>query len=150
MNHWNKNRAQTGTDKEDGNSTVEFIGAAAGLLIPALLLIVAVLRVQSAIFAAQASAQEVARTYSLARSVTAAHQTGQDLARLAFADHDLPAPTIMVACPQQTCQTPGDLITVTVTAQVPLVAVGNLQLGHFPVTATATSYLGQYVDRSSH
>lgn len=132
---------------EDGNSTVEFIGAAAGLLIPALLLIVAVVRVQSASFAAESAAAEVARSYSLARTTQSAQADAPALANLAFTDHGLGAPDLRVSCATPGCQSPGETVTVTVGLSVPLIAVGNMELGHYPVSATATSYLGQFVDR---
>lgn len=140
-------RRKNQTDQESGNSTVEFIGAAAGLLIPALLLIVAVVRVQSASFAAESAAAEVARSYSLARTTQSAQADAAVLANLAFSDHGLGAPDLSVSCASPGCQTPGDTVTVAVGFSVPLIAFGNTELGHYLVHATATSYLGQFVDR---
>lgn len=133
---------------ERGNSTVEFIGAAAGLLIPALLLIVGVVRVQSASFAAHSAAAEVARAYSLSRTVPQAQLSATAIANLAFADQGLTAPRIQVICPNNDCQTPGAVVTVNVTAAVPLIDFGSVQLGTFPVEAAAVSYLGEFVERT--
>lgn len=133
---------------ERGNAIVEFIGAVAGLLIPALLLIVAVVRVQAASFAAESAAVEVARTVTLARDYEVARAGAGTIATLAFADQSLGAPAVQIVCGQGTCTNPGELVSVTISHAVPLLSVAGLELGTFPISASATSYLGAYVDRT--
>lgn len=145
---WGRARANLQAGRERGNSTVEFIGAAAGLLIPALLLIVAVVRVQSASFAAQSAAAEVARAYSLARTVNHAQSSATAIANLAFTDQGLSAPSVTAVCQNGDCQAAGTSIMIKVSASVPLVDFGNIRLGTYLVEATATSYVGEFVERS--
>ncbi|WP_151953011.1 hypothetical protein [Brevibacterium sp. Marseille-P9724] len=107
-----------------GRAPIEFIFASIVLIIPLVYGAVAFAQVQSAAYAAQASAVDAAR--AAARYPQTAQERAQQSAKLHFADFGLDSAeyTISFDCAGD-CQKDGTRVTATVRSTVPLPGIPN-------------------------
>lgn len=136
------------TEKEDGMAVVEFIGVVIALLIPVIYIITAVSTVQAAQFAADASAYEAARAYSLSRNESQGKAHAHAIAQQIFADQGFTSgPTINARCASGACPSPGAVVHVSVTHKVKLPVISSVVPLSVTVNAESSSQVGTYVYR---
>lgn len=134
--------------REDGMATVEFVGVVIALLIPIIYIITAVSAVQAAQFSADAAAYEAARAYTLSRSQGQGREHAALIAQQIFADQGFTsAPTIAASCDRGDSLTPGGIVSVTVSYEVPLPLITQFMPVSIPVSSQSSSVVGVYVYR---
>lgn len=108
--------------KEAGSATVEFIGLALILLIPAVYLLVTLAQLQAAGYAVVAAADQAAKTVGFAEDDLHAEYLATNVIHLTAENFQLdPAKTSMqVHCTQDSCVEPGTFISVEVSIDVPM------------------------------
>lgn len=133
---------------EEGSAPVEFIGVVVALVIPTLIILAGVSHVQAAQLAAESAANEAARMFALGRTDASIQTEIEAVSHLAFEDQGLDVaganPRVAIACPRN-CVGQPVTATVNYTAKLPL--LGWLPVAKVKVSATGTSYAGQYVAR---
>lgn len=108
---------------ERGSALVEVTWLAILLLVPVVYMVLAVFEVQRAAFAASSAVRSAGRAFVIAPSPADAVARAHQASSLAFADQGLSgsAAVLDVGCrPAGQCLTPGSVVHVAVTYQVPL------------------------------
>lgn len=100
--------------RDDGNAIIEFLVIGVLILIPMAYLVICVMQVQAATFAATQAVREAGRAFSSADSLPRANAAAQMAARLAFEDQGLvlPASALHITCAGAPCLTPGGVAEV--------------------------------------
>ena len=145
---WLSNMRKKISGAEDGNSSVEFIGVVAMLMLPTLYIMTALTQVQAATFAAESSANEIARLHALSRGQVLHKDASKNIAELAFADQGLDSQagklSVQVGC-EKDCTSGGELVQSTVRYRMSLPLLGWLPKVSVTVDAQGVSYTGQLV-----
>lgn len=107
---------------ERGSVTVEFLVAALCLILPVMALAITTHEISTAQFAVTAAARQGAREFSRSPTIATGMNRAKQVADLAFRDFGIESakPEMFVECSAQPCLTPGSLITMTVSTEVPL------------------------------
>ena len=119
---------------ESGTVLVEVTWLAILLLVPLVYVVLSVFAVQRAAFAATAAARAAGRAYVMAPSLDEAEARARAAGAVALADQGVTdaGTTVSVGCrPAGGCLTPGSVVHVEVTAQVPLPLLPPV-FGHQP------------------
>lgn len=136
------------TGRERGSASLEFIVAAVVLIVPVALFSA----VMTQTFAVQAAAQNVARhgahLFAIAASDARGRSALSSTAALTFADFGISSvtPAVTVRCSTTPCHQRGTVVTVTVTAQVPIIGLPLVERTTIPVTVSATERISQLWD----
>ena len=111
---------------DSGSALIEFVVLAAVMLIPAMYLIVTLGAVQSAVFAADGLARDIARIHAT-HAPGQAQQRQEQLIGLTQHSYGLSTtPRVDVRCSSDPCATPGGTIDATVSIPVPIPGLGPL------------------------
>jgi Flp pilus assembly protein TadG len=117
---------------ERGSALVELTWLAILLLVPLVYIVLAVFEVQRAAFAASAAARSAGRAFVMAPSPMEGQARAREASTILFADQGLAGsdPALVLGCrPAGGCLTPGSVVQVRVSYQVPLpflpVALGD-------------------------
>jgi hypothetical protein len=108
---------------ERGSAVVEVTWLAILLLVPLVYMVLAVFEVQRAAFAASAAAHSAGRAFVMAPSPVQGQARARDASTIAFRDQGLSASKAALALgcrPAGGCLTPGSVVQVRVSYQVPL------------------------------
>ena len=107
---------------ERGSAIVEFIVVMLLAVLPIAYLVIAVVRVQAATYAASQAVREAGRAFIQADGVGSARSTARSAAVLAFADQgfELPPSAVSFTCEHNPCLTPSSTVTVSLNWRVPL------------------------------
>lgn len=133
---------------ERGSASLEFIVAAVILIVPVALFSA----VMTQFFAVQSAAHSVARhgahLFALAASDARGRVAVSSTALLTFADFGVSSvpPTVHVTCSASPCHQPGELVTVTVTAQVPVIGLPLVNRATIPVSVSVTERISRLWD----
>src|SRR5699024_2679981 len=136
----NRHRRRAGRQllREDGNALVEFVVLSAVLLIPALYLVLTLVSVQSAVFAADIIARDSARIHATDADPDRAQARARGHAHMVLADswhgaHDM----LRVSCRGDACVTPGGTATTELSLRVPLPGLGPVMGTTGPVSVSS-------------
>lgn len=112
----------TSLRNDDGSATVEFIGLAVILLIPAVYLLISIAQLQAAGYAAVAAADQAAKTVGFSATPEAAEARAIETVHLtAESFHLNPSSTqTVIYCSSTDCTSPGTQVTVHVSIDVGL------------------------------
>lgn len=133
---------------ERGSASLEFIVAAVVLIVPVALFSA----VMTQVFAVATAAQNVARNgvhaFALAASDARGRSVVHSTAALTFADFGIEGvvPRVTVDCDRSPCHQPGVLVTVTVSADVPVVGLPLLGISTIPVVGVGTERISRLWD----
>ncbi|MFJ2618142.1 hypothetical protein [Glutamicibacter sp. NPDC087344] len=128
---------------ERGSAIVEFIFASTILLIPMIYLVLAAAALEAGSYAVVSAADQAAKVFALAQNPAQAHSNAQAVAERAMANFGFSGAHTSISCDAQ-CLSPGSVVTVTVSLDVPLPVVSDyLRASAFTVDSTAA----QRVDR---
>lgn len=108
---------------ERGSALVEVTWLGILLLVPLVYIVLAVFEVQRAAFAASAAARSAGRAFVMAPSPVEGEARAREASSVAFTDQGLterPAGLVVGCEPVGACLTPGSVVHVAVTYQVPL------------------------------
>ena len=107
---------------ESGSAIVEFIVVMLLAVLPIAYLVIAVMRVQAATYAASQAVREAGRAFIQADGVGRARSTARSAAVLAFADQgfEMPPGAVSFICAQNPCLSPSSTVTVSLNWRVPL------------------------------
>lgn len=108
---------------ESGSALVEVTWLAILLLVPLVYVVLAVFEVQRAAFASTAAARAAGRAYVMAPTLAEAEGRARAAGAVAMSDQGLDGSrtTMVIGCrPAGACLTPGSVVHVAVTTQVPL------------------------------
>lgn len=114
-------RERTAT-ADRGSALVELIVLGIAVLVPIAYLVLAVANVQSAAFASAQAVREAGRAFASAATPRDAAHRAVVAARLALADQGfvLPADALHLSCARGSCLSPGSVVDVRLTWEVPL------------------------------
>ena len=109
-----------------GNSIVEFTGLSVVLLIPLVYLLLTCASMQSATFAADTLARQIARVYSVQELAEGREERIGHIIAEVERDYgvDVDPADISVACPAATCPVAGETVSVEVSLAVPIPGLG--------------------------
>lgn len=107
---------------DSGSAIVEFIVVMLLAVIPIAYLVMAVVRVQAASYAASQAVREAGRAFTQSENITQARADARAAAQLAFSDQGftLPARAITFTCSARRCLTPSATVTVNLNWRVAL------------------------------
>jgi hypothetical protein len=112
-----------GRRSQRGSALVEVSWLAILLLVPLVYLVLAVFEVQRAAFATSAAARTAGRAFVMAPSPVEGHARAREASSITFADQGLAgseAALVLECRPAGRCLTPGSVVHVRVSYQVPL------------------------------
>ncbi|VEI13959.1 TadE family protein [Trueperella bialowiezensis] len=114
---------------EDGNAVVEFVGVLAVIIIPALVLLIGFATTTRAQLALDDAARQGVRAYVRQASGQAAWQQARAAAVTAWDDRGFSERLdVDASCTATPCLTPGEYVTIAVTARVEVPIIGKLTL----------------------
>lgn len=120
---------------DSGSAVVEFVTVGVLLLVPTLYLVVALGRVQAAVFATEAASRGAVRAITSADTEAEGRAAARAVVGYALSDQgftDSPDSATSLTCPSSGCLTPGGTVTVTVEVVVPLPGVPGFVRGEVP------------------
>lgn len=136
-------RWREATADEHGSAIVEFIFAATILLIPMIYLVLAAAALEGGSYAVVSAADQAAKVFAVAENPAQARSNAQAAADRAIANFGFSGSNTTISCNSE-CLSPGSVVTVTVSLDVPLPFVSDyISASAFTVDATAA----QRVDR---
>ncbi|ALD63517.1 hypothetical protein [Arthrobacter sp. AG1021] len=136
-------RCRTAAAAERGSAIVEFIFAATILLIPMIYLVLAAAALEGGSYAVVSAADQAAKVFAVSENPAQARSNAQAAADRAMANFGFSGSNTAIACSGE-CLSPGSVVTVTVSLDVPLPFVSDyISASAFTVDATAA----QRVDR---
>lgn len=109
--------------KDDaGSAIVEFIVVMLLAVLPIAYLVIAIVRVQAASYAASQAVREAGRAFTQSDNITQARADARTAAKIAFADQgfQLPDSAVTFACSGRRCLTPSSTVTVYLNWRVAL------------------------------
>ena len=130
---------------DEGMAVVEFVLLVVLVIVPLAYAAATLSKIHSATFAVVTAAREAGRAYATADTPTQAGRRAQIAAQIALADHDLPAPTVVITCSEGSCLAPGSAVTVEVSTDVPIPLLPHSD-GHgtIPVQAVHSVPIDRY------
>jgi hypothetical protein len=131
---------------DSGSAVVEFVTVGVLLLVPTLYLVLALGRLQAAVFATEAASRGAVRAITSADSEEEGRATARAVVGYALADQGFdisPDDATAVACPGSGCLTPGGSVAVTVEVVVPLLGLPGAVPG-VPVSATHVGAVDEF------
>lgn len=134
---------------DDGSAAVEFLLLTLLLFVPIVYLVLSVFAIQGASFAAAGAARDGSRILATASDPEEAFRTIELSAQLAFADFGLDVdPIVTIECEAE-CTEPGSLVSVTVSARVPLPLLPSFvaDRASVPIDAHATGVVDRFRER---
>ncbi|GAB2512868.1 TadE family protein [Paramicrobacterium agarici] len=138
---------------ERGSSSLEFITAGLILLVPLVYLIVALSQIQGSSFAVSGAAKQAARVFVLAESADDALARVETAVHISLADFGVESDDahVVISCDSGSgaeCLERGEIVTVTVTARIPLPLVPDVldvdSAASVPVQATAVQKVSRF------
>lgn len=134
---------------DSGSAMLEFIVVGIGIVMPLVYLAITVMTLHAASFAAHAGAREAARVFMASPSIAQGNGSAVTAMQQAFIDHgvDSSASDISVTCTNGMCLSPGSLLTVEVTSDVPLPFIprwGDSAPLTWPVDANVTLLVDKF------
>lgn len=140
--HWRSNSDQR-------SASIEFIVVGVAIILPLIYIVLTVLTLNAAQFAANQAARENVRAFVTSASNASGTKRAIVAVEQAFADHGLAdaEPEIFTTCDHIFCLTPGGKVSMEITVQVTLPFVprwGSSEVIIMPVTAQATLLVDQY------
>lgn len=133
---------------EQGSGVVEFTWLCLLLLIPMVYLLLAVMDVQRASYAASAASRAAGRAYVLAPDEGAARARAEASAQVALSDQGIAwsAATLQVSCAPDpaACLTPGSMVTIDVTVQQAIPLTGGWATGTSPSVRVSSVHAEPY------
>lgn len=122
-------RTLNSTETEPGNAVVEFVGVMVVIIIPALALLIGLATTTRAQLALDDAARQSVRAFIRADSGTSAYSSAEAAAATAWADRGFTEPLgVDVQCAANPCLTPGQMVTVDVSAVVSVPILGTLTM----------------------
>ncbi len=118
------------------------------ILLPLFYLVGTIGRLQAGAYAASAAAREAGRAYVTAADEASGAGRGAAAAQLVFRAHGfLPGQgSVSLACAASPCLTPGSLIQIDATVEVPLPLIPSFMSGAVPTTVTMRGQHTEAVD----
>lgn len=136
---------------DSGSASLEFITVGLILLVPLVYLIVALGSIQSQALGAETAARQLARTIASSSDLATADARTQRVVDAIVAEYGIDRSTLDIHVQCDTsgpCPAAGAMLSVTVTAEVPLPLVppvlGLDQAARVPVTATGVQKVSRY------
>ena len=128
---------------------LEFIVVGVGIVMPLVYLVITVMTLHAASFASHAAAREAARVFMASPSIAQGNTTAVVAMQQAFTDHGVESSStdITVTCTGGMCLSPGSLINVEITTDVPLPFVprwGDSAPLTWPVDASVTMLVDRF------
>lgn len=135
--------ANSQVQNEEGSAIVEFIFASTVLLIPMIYLILAAGQLQAGSYAVVGAADQAAKVFAIAENPAQARANAHHVVDRAMNNFGLSGANTSISC-DQTCLTPGSIVTVEVSLRVQLPFISDyIDASVFTVDASST----QRVDR---
>lgn len=135
---------------DDGTAVIEFTWLALLLLVPLVYVVLAVMRVQAASFAATEASRAAGRAFVRSDSIATGTAWARSAVDVALADQGFTrsSSTLRLSCRLGACLTPGSVVDVVVTIPVALPGVPHALAGAtattVPVVATHTERVDLY------
>ena len=138
----------TGVRTDRGTAVVEFTWLCLLLLVPLVYLLLAVMDVQRASYAATAASRAAGRAFVLSPDVATARLRAEAAARVALADQGVAwndaALSVSCAPDPEGCLSPGSLVTVDVVVQQAVPLAGSLLDAAAPSVRVSSSHAEPY------
>jgi hypothetical protein len=133
---------------ERGSATLEFVVAAVVLIVPVALFSAVMSQVFSVAMAAQNVARNGVHAFALAVSDARGRAVVHETAELTFADFgiDTISPRVAISCSSTPCHQPESFVTVTISADVPVIGLPLVGLTSIPITAQSTERISRLWD----
>lgn len=134
---------------DTGSAMLEFIVVGIGIVMPLVYLAITVMTLHTASFAAHTAAREAARVFMASPSIAQGNAIAVTMMQQAFNDHgvDSSSSHISVTCTNGMCLSPGSLLTVEITSDVPLPFIprwGDSAPLTWPVDANVTMLVDKF------
>jgi Na+-transporting methylmalonyl-CoA/oxaloacetate decarboxylase gamma subunit len=132
----------SGSRRDEGNASVEFLGIALVLLVPLVYLVLLVGRLEAASFAVEGAARESARVAAAADTAELGRARALEATTIALADQrfdDDPSQALTLTCSSQPCLAPASEVEARVTVRVPLPFVPGFVRSVVPLSVTVSA-----------
>lgn len=129
---------------ESGSAIVEFIFASTVLLIPMIYLILAAAMLESGSYAVVGAADQAAKVFAVADTPGQAHARAHEVVDRAMSNFGLSGASTIISC-DAACLSPGSVVTVTVSLNVPLPFVSEfVQASVFTVDSSSAQRIDRF------